>query len=88
MSLVPLYLRSCVQVSCRTKWLSSKGYEFRHAVDGLAGVSVYNEEGPFEYVASMMYGFGLTILSVLFSWTYPCPYLMVSTRYWINDAGD
>lgn len=34
----------------RTKWLSNKGYEFRHAVDGQAGVSVYSEEGPFEYV--------------------------------------
>ncbi|KAJ3567888.1 hypothetical protein NP233_g6075 [Leucocoprinus birnbaumii] len=33
-----------------TKWLSNKGYEFRHAVDGQAGVSVYSEEGPFDVV--------------------------------------
>ncbi|XP_006459296.1 Tco6 SGD histidine kinase sensor protein [Agaricus bisporus var. bisporus H97] len=33
-----------------TKWLSNKGYEFRHAVDGQAGVSVYNEEGPFDVI--------------------------------------
>ncbi|KAF5359416.1 hypothetical protein D9756_003309 [Leucocoprinus leucothites] len=32
------------------KWLSNKGYEFRHAVDGQAGVSVYTEEGPFDVV--------------------------------------
>ncbi|KAF9453468.1 hypothetical protein P691DRAFT_792535 [Macrolepiota fuliginosa MF-IS2] len=33
-----------------TKWLSNKGYDFRHAVDGQAGVSVYSEEGPFDVV--------------------------------------
>lgn len=81
MSLGPLYFRSsCVEVSCRTKWLSSKGYEFRHAVDGLAGVSAYNEEGPFEYATSMLSDFELTAFSVSFSWTCPCPYLMVSTK--------
>ncbi|KXN91674.1 Hybrid signal transduction histidine kinase B [Leucoagaricus sp. SymC.cos] len=33
-----------------TKWLANKGYEFRYAVDGQAGVSVYSEEGPFDVV--------------------------------------
>ncbi|KIK10098.1 hypothetical protein K443DRAFT_670728 [Laccaria amethystina LaAM-08-1] len=32
------------------KWLSTKGYDFRDAVDGRDGVSVYKTEGPFDVV--------------------------------------
>ncbi|KAJ8072841.1 hypothetical protein PM082_016400 [Marasmius tenuissimus] len=32
------------------KWLKSKGYEFRDAVDGRDGVNVYSKEGPFDVV--------------------------------------
>ncbi|KAL0577654.1 hypothetical protein V5O48_004343 [Marasmius crinis-equi] len=32
------------------KWLKSKGYDFRHAVDGRDGVNVYSTEGPFDVV--------------------------------------
>ena len=32
------------------KWLKSKGYDFRDAVDGRDGVNVYSKEGPFESV--------------------------------------
>jgi CheY-like chemotaxis protein len=32
------------------KWLKAKGYEFRDAVDGRDGVSIYESEGPFEFV--------------------------------------
>ncbi|KAK7044175.1 hypothetical protein VNI00_007895 [Paramarasmius palmivorus] len=32
------------------KWLTSKGYDFRDAVDGRAGVEVYSKEGPFDVV--------------------------------------
>jgi len=36
--------------SLLVKWLSSKGYDFRDAVDGQDGVNVYEEEGPFDIV--------------------------------------
>ncbi|EEB94691.1 hypothetical protein MPER_06453 [Moniliophthora perniciosa FA553] len=32
------------------KWLKSKGYDFRDAVDGRDGVEVYSKEGPFDVV--------------------------------------
>lgn len=32
------------------KWLSNKGYDFRDAIDGRDGVSVYQKEGPFDVV--------------------------------------
>jgi len=32
------------------KWLSSKGYHYRDAVDGRDGVNVYEAEGPFDVV--------------------------------------
>ncbi|KIM39991.1 hypothetical protein M413DRAFT_189339 [Hebeloma cylindrosporum] len=32
------------------KWLGNKGYDFRAAVDGRDGVSVFEEEGPFDVV--------------------------------------
>ncbi|KAK7454471.1 hypothetical protein VKT23_011227 [Stygiomarasmius scandens] len=32
------------------KWLKSKGYDFRDAVDGRDGVNVYSKEGPFDVV--------------------------------------
>jgi len=32
------------------KWLTSKGYNFRDAVDGRHGVTVFKEEGPFDVV--------------------------------------
>jgi len=32
------------------KWLTHKGFEFRDAVDGQEGVSIYATEGPFDVV--------------------------------------
>ncbi|KAF7375159.1 Histidine kinase [Mycena sanguinolenta] len=32
------------------KWLTTKGYDYRDAVDGRNGVKVYEEEGPFDVV--------------------------------------
>ncbi|KAF8896214.1 hypothetical protein BD779DRAFT_1668047 [Infundibulicybe gibba] len=32
------------------KWLSTKGYDFRDAVDGRDGVNIYQREGPFDVV--------------------------------------
>ncbi|KAF7330327.1 Histidine kinase [Mycena venus] len=32
------------------KWLTSRGYDYRDAVDGRNGVKVYEEEGPFDVV--------------------------------------
>ncbi|KAF7317041.1 Histidine kinase [Mycena chlorophos] len=32
------------------KWLTTKGYEYRDAVDGRNGVSIYQEDGPFDVV--------------------------------------
>ncbi|RXW24263.1 hypothetical protein EST38_g1595 [Candolleomyces aberdarensis] len=32
------------------KWLSKKGYDFKDAVDGLEGVTLYREDGPFDVV--------------------------------------
>ncbi|KAJ2916616.1 hypothetical protein MD484_g3804, partial [Candolleomyces efflorescens] len=31
------------------KWLAKKGYDFKDAVDGMEGVTLYREDGPFEY---------------------------------------
>ncbi|KAJ6570203.1 CheY-like superfamily [Mycena vulgaris] len=32
------------------KWLTTRGYDYRDAVDGRNGVSVYEEDGPFDVV--------------------------------------
>nr|GAT60998.1 histidine kinase [Mycena chlorophos] len=32
------------------KWLTTKGYEYRDAVDGRNGVTIYQEDGPFDVV--------------------------------------
>ncbi|KAJ2922862.1 hypothetical protein H1R20_g14244, partial [Candolleomyces eurysporus] len=32
------------------KWLAKKGYDFKDAVDGLEGVTLYREDGPFDVV--------------------------------------
>lgn len=32
------------------KWLARKGYEYKEGVDGLEGVTIYREEGPFDVV--------------------------------------
>ncbi|KAJ7593541.1 hypothetical protein C8J56DRAFT_931317 [Mycena floridula] len=36
--------------SLLVKWLSSKGYDYRDAVDGQDGVEVYERDGPFDIV--------------------------------------
>jgi len=33
-----------------TKWLKTKGHEFRDAVDGRDGVNIYESDGPFDVV--------------------------------------
>ena len=58
-----------------------QGYDFRAAVDGRDGVSVFEEEGPFEYVFKIL---GLKASSdrfpALSSWIYRCQSLTVRTR--------
>ena len=58
-----------------------QGYDFRAAVDGRDGVSVFEEEGPFEYVFKIL---GLKASSdrspALFSWIYRCQSLTVRMK--------
>ncbi|KAJ7056611.1 hypothetical protein C8F01DRAFT_1372605 [Mycena amicta] len=57
------------------KWLNTKGYDYRDAVDGRKGVSVYEEDGPFDVVLLDM---SMPILGWFVDCWFSSPYLLLT----------